>query len=73
MPDATHKSKPLHDLNNQLAVIIGFCEVLLDGMDATDTRRDDILEIMQAAHEAKKIAGDAWGAGPQEPPPKQRA
>ena len=61
MSDTTHESAPLHELNNQLAVIVGFCELLLDGMDADDERRGDLLEIMQAAEEAKKIAREAWG------------
>ena len=55
MPDATQEDKALHDLNNQLAIILGFCEVLLDGMDATDVRREDVIEIMNAATAAQAI------------------
>lgn len=41
----------LHRLKNQLAIILGFCELLLE--DTSDERaRADLQEIQRAAHSA---------------------
>lgn len=42
----------LHRLKNQLAIVLGFCELLLDGMAADDARRGDVLEIQKAGQSA---------------------
>jgi signal transduction histidine kinase len=44
-----------HDLNNQLSIILGFCELLLDSMPDGDPRRADILEIDKAARTATSL------------------
>jgi signal transduction histidine kinase len=44
-----------HDLNNQLSIILGFCELLLDSTPDGDPRRADILEIGEAALRAKSL------------------
>jgi hypothetical protein len=44
-----------HDLKNQLGVILGFSELLLQELDATDTRRADIAEIHTAAQRSMEI------------------
>lgn len=58
MTELPDKQRALHDLNNQLTVIIGFAELLLDGVEADDPRRDDLVEIMNAAKTAMSIAAE---------------
>jgi signal transduction histidine kinase len=41
-----------HDITNQLGIILGFAELLLDEMDPADARRADIQEIATAAQKA---------------------
>jgi signal transduction histidine kinase len=41
-----------HDITNQLGIILGFAELLLDEMDPGDARRADIQEIAAAAQKA---------------------
>lgn len=41
--------KPLHDLNNQLTVIQGYADLLLDSIPADDPRHADLMEIINAA------------------------
>ena len=43
---------PLHELNNQLTVIIGFAELLLENLHDGDERRADVMEIRNAAEAA---------------------
>jgi hypothetical protein len=47
MMDDAAKSR--HDFKNQLAIILGFSEILLDGFVAGDPRRGDLQEIHCAA------------------------
>jgi hypothetical protein len=42
----------VHRLKNQLAIILGFCELLLEDMPADDVRRADVAQIQQAAKTA---------------------
>jgi len=44
-----------HDLNNQLSIILGFCELLLESTPDGDPRRADILEIDKAARTATSL------------------
>ena len=53
-PDAVHA------LSNQLAVILGFIELVVAETGEDDPRRSDLLEIQAAAHECARIV-----AGPQ--------
>src|SRR5690349_9396715 len=41
-----------HDFNNLLTAILGSTELLLSETDATDARREDLQEIVRAAHRA---------------------
>ena len=41
-----------HDITNQLGIILGFAELLLDEMDPGDVRRADVQEIVAAAQKA---------------------
>jgi hypothetical protein len=45
----------LHDLNNQLAVILNYAAFVLDDTPADDPRRDDLLEIRRAAESARDL------------------
>jgi signal transduction histidine kinase len=42
----------LHDVRNQLSIILGFSEILLQELDAEDAKRSDIQEIHAAAERA---------------------
>lgn len=39
----------IHEIKNHLAVIAGYCELLLAEMPADDSRRADLQEMYQAA------------------------
>lgn len=41
-----------HRLKNQLAIILGFCELLLNDMPEDDPRRADVLHIQAAGKSA---------------------
>lgn len=38
-----------HDFNNQLGVIIGYCEMALDRVNPDDPLREDLMEVLKAA------------------------
>jgi hypothetical protein len=42
----------IHRLKNQLAIILGFCELLLADLAADDPRRADVLQIQKAGQTA---------------------
>jgi two-component system, cell cycle sensor histidine kinase and response regulator CckA len=44
-----------HDFNNLLNVIIGYCELVLDGLSEDDPNRNDILQVTQAGQHAKSL------------------
>jgi two-component system, cell cycle sensor histidine kinase and response regulator CckA len=41
-----------HDFNNMLTAIKGYGELVLDGLEETDSRREDVTEILKAADRA---------------------
>ena len=41
-----------HDLKNQLGIVVGFSELLLNDMAAADRHRPDVEEIHKAARRA---------------------
>jgi signal transduction histidine kinase len=45
----------LHDLNNQLAVILNYASFVLEDTPADDPRREDLLEVRRAAERARDI------------------
>jgi two-component system cell cycle sensor histidine kinase/response regulator CckA len=53
-----------HDLNNQLSIILGFCELLLETTPDEDPRRSDILEIDKAARTATSLVSSIF---PEQP------
>ena len=44
-----------HDILNQIGIILGFAELLLDEMDPADPKRADIQEISTAAQRAMEL------------------
>jgi signal transduction histidine kinase len=42
----------LHDVRNQLSIILGFSEILLQELDSQDSKRADLQEIHVAAERA---------------------
>jgi signal transduction histidine kinase len=48
----------VHDLNNQLAVILNFTTFVLEDTADDDPRREDLLEVLRAAERARDIAQD---------------
>ena len=55
----------IHDLNNQLAVILNYANFVLEDTPANYRRRDDLLEIQRAAKRARDVT---LGLLAQEPP-----
>jgi signal transduction histidine kinase len=45
----------VHDLNNQLAVILNYTSFVLEDTPADDPRREDLLEIQRAAQRARDV------------------
>jgi hypothetical protein len=52
--DQSGKIEPelLHRFKNQLALGMGFCNLLIDEMENQDPRRQDILQVQHAIQEA---------------------
>ncbi|HKP20701.1 MAG TPA: hypothetical protein VJT68_04250 [Thermoleophilaceae bacterium] len=48
--------KAVHDLNNQLAVILNYANFVIEDTPADDPRREDLLEIQRAAKRARDVA-----------------
>lgn len=44
-----------HALANQLAIILGYADLLLDDMPAADPHREDVGEIRKAANDAMAL------------------
>jgi signal transduction histidine kinase len=52
-----------HTLKNQLSIILGFSELLLQESAADDPRRDDFVEIHKAAAAAVQVVSDLGEEG----------
>jgi hypothetical protein len=48
VPDATWR----HDLKNQLGVIVGYAELIQQGLDPSNPLRSEVEEILRAAQHA---------------------
>ena len=42
----------LHEIRNHLAVIMGFCDLLLEDLPENDPKRTDILQVRKAGEAA---------------------
>ncbi len=51
-------SEVIHRLKNQLAIIVGFADLVVEEMAADDPRRADMLEIQNAARGAMALMPD---------------
>jgi hypothetical protein len=62
----------VHRLKNHLAVIVGFCDLLLAECPAGDARRADLVEVDKAARAAMAILPEVTRLteGNQWPPPR---
>lgn len=49
------ESDILHQFKNHLAIIVGFCDLLVDELAEGDPRRDDLLEIHKAGNAAMTL------------------
>jgi hypothetical protein len=56
----------LHDLTNQLGIIRGFSELLVNEMTASDPHKPDVEEINNAAQAAIVLLGHLKAALPPE-------
>jgi signal transduction histidine kinase len=45
----------MHDLHNQLAVLLNYANFVLEDTPADDPRREDLLEIQRAAQRARDV------------------
>ena len=56
-----HESRRLHDIRNQLSIIVGFCELLLQEIPKHDRKHADLLEVSKAANTAVTLLEDMRG------------
>ena len=54
----------VHDLNNQLAVILNYANFVLEDTPADDPRREDLLEIQRAAQRARDVVLELLDSAP---------
>jgi signal transduction histidine kinase len=50
-----------HEFRNQLGIILGFIEVMLDETAGDDQRREDLLEMRKAANRAMELLSSLTG------------
>jgi signal transduction histidine kinase len=55
MPDKLPNTRWQHDLKNQLGVVLGFAELLMDGAPPDHPMRADLEEILTAARSAMAL------------------
>lgn len=53
------EGRRLHNVRNQLSVIVGFCDLLLGEIPEHDRKHADLLEMRKAAHAAMALLEDA--------------
>jgi signal transduction histidine kinase len=56
-------AEAVHTLSNQLAVILGFIELVLTETPPDDPRHADLVEIREAAHECARIVSRSHEQG----------
>lgn len=55
------ESRRLHNIRNQLSVILGFCDLLLGEIPEHDRKHGDLLEMRKAANAALTLLEDTRG------------
>lgn len=53
MPDARWR----HDLKNQLGIVLGYSELVLQDLETSNPLREDVQEIVKAARQAMMLVG----------------
>jgi hypothetical protein len=53
--DPTGEPDVIHQLKNHLAIIVGFCDLLLADFPPEDQRYGDLLEVQKAARDAMEM------------------
>jgi signal transduction histidine kinase len=56
--DVAQESPLVHQLKNHLAIVIGFCDLLLEDMAQDDPKRGDIQEMRKAGQAALELIPD---------------
>ena len=56
--------KAVHDLNNQLAVILNSTAFVIEDTPPDDPRREDLLEIQRAAQRARDVTLELLESAP---------
>ena len=56
--DVAQESPLVHQLKNHLAIVIGFCDLLLEDMAQDDPKRGDIQEMRKAGQAALDLIPD---------------
>jgi signal transduction histidine kinase len=56
-PSPAHRLR--HELNNQLLIILGFSELLLEAVPYTDSRRTDVQKLETAARTAVRLVSES--------------
>jgi hypothetical protein len=59
MSEVTLGAEVVHRLKNHIAIIVGFCDLLLAEVAEDDPHRADILEVHKAAREAMALLPEA--------------
>jgi hypothetical protein len=60
------RSRFQHDVMNQIGVVLGFSDLLLEEMEPSDPRRADVQEIATAARRAMELI-EQWNDDEGEP------
>lgn len=55
--DKMPTAKWRHDLKNQLGIVLGYSELILQDLDRTNPMRADLEEILKAAQQAMSLIG----------------
>lgn len=55
MADSVPDAHWRHDLKNQLGIVLGYAELILQELDQSNPMRADVEEIMKAAEHAVRL------------------
>lgn len=55
-----------HDLKNQLGIVLGYSELILQDLDRDHQLRADLEEILKAAQQAMALVGELDGTDPHD-------
>jgi len=58
VPDQPPSARWRHDIKNQLGIVLGYAELILQDLDETHPLRADLNEILKAAQQAMALVGE---------------